>query len=128
MFIGVWISPVALGAVALAAMLGLRAPWWGVLLTVAVSAALAVAAAMRIARSTERRGALATASWPVQQQLRAEPVAQVPAVERPAIGPVYHFNFFAPAGDAQAAVIRQAITGAELAPAPQSPYPGQPPG
>jgi hypothetical protein len=110
-FIGVWISPVALGAVALAATLGLRAPWWGVLLVVAASAVLAVAAAMRIGAWYERRGTLATASWPVQQQLRAEPAAQVPGTGRPAIGPVYHFNFYTASGDAQAAIIRKAITG-----------------
>lgn len=117
--VGVWISPVAIGAVALAAMVGLRAPWWGVLLVVAACGALAVAAAMRIVRVTERRGTLATASWPVQRQLRAEVVAEVPVREvpaglppagAPAIGPVYNFNFYGPAGDT-AAVIRKAITG-----------------
>ena len=65
MFIGVWISPVALGALALGAGLGLRAPWWAVILVTAASAVLAVAAAMRIGAWYERRGALATASWPV---------------------------------------------------------------
>ena len=110
MFIGVWISPVALGALALGAGLGLRAPWWAVILVTAASAVLAVAAAMRIGAWYERRGTLATASWPVQQ-LRAAPVPEVPRTGRPAIGPVYNFNFYGPAGDTHAAVIRKAITG-----------------
>ena len=97
MFIGIWMSPLTVGAVALAAMLGLRAPWWGVLLVVAASAALAVAAAMWLARGIERRGTLATARWSVQQQLRGEPARQVPRAEQAAIGPVYHFNFYGPA-------------------------------
>lgn len=113
MFIGIWISPVAIGVLALGVGLELRAALWAVLLVVAACSALAVAAAVRIARSTERRGTLATAQWPVQRQLRAEPVAQVPAAERPAIGPVYNFNFNYPVADAHAAVIRKAIGGTD---------------
>ena len=41
MLIGIWISPAALGAIALAILLGLRAPWWAVLAVVAACAALA---------------------------------------------------------------------------------------
>jgi hypothetical protein len=114
--VGVWIGPGALGAIALAVLLGLRAPWWGVLLTVAACGALAVAAALRIRAWSERRGTLATAQWPVQR-LRAEAVERdVPAAfpaagARPAIGPVYNFNFYGPAGDTHAAIIRKAITG-----------------
>jgi len=116
-FVGVWISPLMAGAVALAAMAGLRAPWWGVLLTVAACAVLAVAAALRLTRATERRGKLATARWPVQQQLRAEvpardaPAAFPPAGARAAIRPVYIINLYGPAGETHAAVIRKAITG-----------------
>ena len=35
----------------------------------------------------------------------------MPREERPAIGPVYNFNFYGPAGGTHAAVIRKAITG-----------------
>ena len=110
--VGAWISPVALGAVALGVTVGLRAPWWAVLAVVAASAALAVAAAIRIARGAERRGMLATASWPVQQQLRAETVQELPRQERPAIAPqtVNIFNLGADATRA-AALIRTAIPG-----------------
>ena len=116
---GIWISPAAAGALALAVTLGLRAPWWGVLLVVAACTALAVAAAVRLGAWYERRGAMVTASWP-QQRLRAEAVTEVPAREvpaalppagAPAIGTVYHFNFFTPDGDTHAAIIRKAITG-----------------
>ena len=75
--------------------------------------ALVLAWTFWLMRWLVRRQELGWLPWrrPVQQQLRAEPVPEVPRVERPAIGPVYHFNFYAPAGDLQAAVIRQAITG-----------------
>ena len=117
--VGVWVSPLAIGAAVFAAMTVLRAPWWGVLLVVAACAALAVAAAVRLGAWYERRGAMVTASWP-QQRLRAEAVTEVPAREvpaalppagAPAIGTVYHFNFFTPDGDTHAAIIRKAITG-----------------
>lgn len=113
--IGFGFSPLGLAAIAFGVMAALRAPWWAVLLTVAVCAVLAVVAALRLGAWHERRAGLATARWPVQQQLRAEVVAeparQVPAAERAAIGPVYHFNFYGAAGDTHAAVIRKAITG-----------------
>ena len=104
--VGVWISPVALGALALGVGLGIRAAWWEVLLVVAASAALAVAAAVRIARGAERRGALATASWPVQQQLRAEPVRQVRQVQPPAIEQHVHYHYH-PADGQQAPAITE---------------------
>ena len=99
--VGVWISPLAIGAAVFAAMIGLRAPWWGVLLVVAACAALAVAAAVRLGAWYERRGAMVTASWP-QQRLRAETVTEVPAREvpaglppagAPAIAPAQHVHY-----------------------------------
>lgn len=97
--VGVWISPVAVGALALGAGLGLRAAWWAVLLVVAGSGVLAVAAAMRIGAWYERRGAMVTASWPVQQQLRAEPAPAVfPAAGAPAIEQHVHLHYHAAPG------------------------------
>jgi hypothetical protein len=115
MFIGIWISPVAVAAAVAAVLLGVRAPWWA-LAVVAACAVLAVAAVVRLMRAAERRGAMATAQWSVQRQLRAEAVARevpagLPPAGAPAIGPVYHFNFYGPAGDTHAAIIRKAITG-----------------
>jgi hypothetical protein len=75
----------------------------------AACAALAVAAVAALARWSDRRAARSWAQRPAQ--LRAEPVRQVPAAGRPAIGPVYNFNFYGAAGDTHAAVIRKAITG-----------------
>jgi hypothetical protein len=112
--VGVWVSPFAAGAVVLGVMLGLRADWLAVLAVVAGCAVLAAAAVLRLRAWSERRDARATASWP-QQRLRAEviarPAAQVPAPERPAIGPVYNYNFnFHGPAEEHAAVIRNAIT------------------
>jgi hypothetical protein len=71
-------------------------------------AGLAFAAVAALARWSDRRAARSWAQRPAQ--LRAEPVRQVPAAGRPAIGPVYHFNFYGAAGDTHAAVIRKALT------------------
>jgi hypothetical protein len=117
MFIGIWISPVAVAAAVAAVLLGVRAPWWS-LLVVAACAVLAVAAVVRLMRAAERRGAMVTAQWSVQRQIRAEAVARevpagLPPAGAPAIGPVYNFNFYGPAGDTHAAIVRKAITGGE---------------
>lgn len=89
-------------------------------------AVLTGVAVARLAAWSDEHDARVWAQRP--ERLRAEPVPQVSRAERPAIGPVYHFNFYGPAGDTHAAVIRKAITGADVAPPPHSPYPGQPPG
>lgn len=115
MFIFVGISPLALGFIAAGVVLGLRAPWWAVPLTVVVSFALAVTAALRIMRAAERRGTMATAHWPVQQQLRAEAIPQVSKGTAPPpivnnYGPQLHV--YGPGGEQAAArVLRSLLPG-----------------
>jgi len=109
---GIWISPAALAAVALAVTLGLRAPWWGVLAVAAACAVLTVAAVRLLARWSDAHSFRAWPQPPAEVPAREVPAALPPA-GAPAIAPVYHFNFFTPAGDTHAAIIRKAITGGE---------------
>lgn len=110
--VGVWISPAAVAAVA--AVIAFRIDGWWAAAAAAVLAAcavLAVLAAMRLARGAERRGVLATASWPVQRQLRGEVPATLPAAGAPAaIEQHVHYE------------VHYHPVGGELAPAPHSPY------
>ena len=98
-------------------------------ITVAVCFALTVAASVWLERWSDRR----CAAWGAARGIRSRADVILPGPERapavfpaagpPAIGPVYHFNFYGPAGDTHAAIIRKAI-----APGPDSPYPRQPDG
>ena len=102
------VAGAAAGAGVIAAGFVLARIWW-VVAVVVVSGVLSVAAVLWLWRWSGRQTARVWAHRPAQ--LRAEPAARVPAAERPAIGPVYNFNFYGPAGDTHAAVIRKAITG-----------------
>ena len=103
----------AVPLVPLAAAYGLAWIAENIIMVASVSAAcgaLAVAAVVALMRQADRRDARRAAAGPLMVT-RAAPAVFPPAGARAEIGPVYHFNFFTPAGDAQAAVIRQAITG-----------------
>jgi cobalamin synthase len=77
----------------------------------AACGALAVAAVVAIMRWQDRRQAARAAQGTLFITRADAPPSQLARAARPAIGPVYNFNFYTPAGDAQAAVIRKAITG-----------------
>lgn len=111
---GVWVSPLALGALAFGAMLGLRASWWQVLAAVIVAAAcglLAVIGAFTVARRIERHD---ERRWQ-QRHAREVPAAvtatvipQAPAP--PAIVNNYYIRF-GPADREAARIIRTALPG-----------------
>jgi hypothetical protein len=106
--------------------------WLWLIALVGVSCGvLATVAALRLGACYERRAALATVRWPVQQQLRAGVIppaaAQVPAAERPAIGPVYNFSFHGADATRAAAIIQHALGGAnELGQHGRTPHLGIP--
>jgi len=83
--------------------------WW-ILAAAGLCAAGTGAAVARLMAWSERRDARIWAQRPVHLPAREVP-AELPPAGAPAIGPVYHFNFYGPAGDTHAAVIRKAITG-----------------
>lgn len=106
--------------VALAAVFGLAWIAEHLIEVAVVSAAcgvLAVAAVVALMRQQERREAARAARGTLfVTRAGAAPVPppgrrELPGEQRAAIGPVYNFNFYGPAGDAHAAVIRKAITG-----------------
>ena len=106
MLIGIWISPAALGAIAFAILLGLRAPWWAVLAVVAACAALAVAAVVALMRWSDARAVRVWSQRPAQ--LRAERVTELPGAERPALEQHVHYHYHA-ADERPAIVIPGAI-------------------
>ena len=77
----------------------------------AACAALAACAVMRLKRWTDRHDAERAARGTLFVTRAGAPPPQLAHAARPAIGPVYNFNFYGAAGDTHAAVIRKAITG-----------------
>jgi hypothetical protein len=75
----------------------------------AACGALSVAAVVALMRWSDRRDARHAAAGTLL--VTRVPAAFPAAGARPAIGPVYNFNFYGPAGDTHAAIIRKAITG-----------------
>ena len=113
-FIGIYVSPLALAALAFGAMLGLRAAWWQVLAAVIVAAAcglLAVIGAFTLARRVERRDGR---RWQ-QGHAREVPVSAsataIPQASHPAIAPAPQVtvNFYGVQPSEAAAIIRQAL-------------------
>lgn len=100
---------VAAGAGALEGAAWVLVHVWWILGTGALCAVLTGVTVARLARWSDERAIRVWCQRPAQ--LYAEPVPEVAQAARPAIGPVYNFNFYGPAGDTHAAVIRKAITG-----------------
>ena len=112
--VGIYVSPLALGALVFAAMLGLRASWWQVLAAVIVAAVcglLAVIGAFAVARRIERRD---ERRWQ-QRRTREVPApvtaTVIPQAALPAIAPAPQVtvNFYGVRPSEAAAIIRQAI-------------------
>jgi hypothetical protein len=83
---------------------------WLIVLAGAVCAALATAAAMWAGAWYERRAALVTVHWPVQQQLRGGPAEPAAPPRRAAVSGGVTINIINLSPGQQAAVIRQ-VTG-----------------
>jgi hypothetical protein len=97
--VGAWISPLAIGALALGITLGLQAQWWAVLLVLAACVALTAVIVLLLKRWSDRQAA---AVFAAREPLRvtAERVTPLPRTERPAIE--YHVHYHAADGQALA--------------------------
>ena len=114
----VWISPLALGALVLGAMLGLRAAWWQVLIAVIVAAVcgiLAVGGAFALARWIERRDEHRWQQRYAREMPAAVAAAVMPQAAHPDIAPAPQVtvNFYGVRPSEVAAVIR-AIPGTAI--------------
>ena len=108
----VWISPLALGALVLGAMLGLRAAWWQVLLVAAGCGILSLVAVVTLMRWAGRRDARRLPLWIAREVPSPAPATVIPqaaAGAPPAVENHYHgpqFHFYGAAGPEAARVIR----------------------